>query len=131
MPTAPELETISLIPIAPRIAAVRGLLRRGHRHPFRREQGFAIPTAALQKKLAKLRDVLRAHAQAVTAQRNALKVRVPNRMLDAERFEQARPEKIEHGLAGNLLDDRRLHERGRGVVFEVSARQMRHFLGEK
>src|SRR5204862_2359900 len=81
---APELKTVALIPIALRIAAVRGLLRRGHRHPFGREQLFAIPTALLQVKLAELRDVLRTHAQPVTAQRNALKVRIPDGMLDAE-----------------------------------------------
>jgi hypothetical protein len=67
VPAAPELETVTLVPIAIRIAAVGRLLCRGHRHPFRREQWFAVPAAALQVKLAELRDVLRAHAQAVTA----------------------------------------------------------------
>ena len=131
VPAAPKLETVTLIPVAFRIAAVRRLLRRRHRHPFGRQQLLSIPCAALQVKLAELRDVLCAHAQSVTAQRNALKVRVPHWMLNAERVEQTRTEKIEHGLTGDLLNDGRLHERGGGVVFEVRARQMYDSLGEK
>ena len=45
--------------------------------------------------------------------------------------EQAQLEKIEHGLAGDLLDNRRLHEGGGGVVLEMRAGQMRLRLGKK
>src|SRR5947209_18303335 len=40
-------------------------------------------------------------------------------MLDAQRLEQARPEIIEHGLTGHLLDDGREHVGRRGVVKEM------------
>src|SRR5258706_184851 len=65
VPAAPELETVALIPIALRVAAVGGLFGGGHRDPFRGEQLLAIPAAVLQIKLAELGDVLGADAQTV------------------------------------------------------------------
>src|SRR5439155_11258258 len=72
--TAPELETVTLIPIALWIAAIGRLLPGGHGDPFGWDQLLAVPTALLQVKLAELRNILCAHAQAVTGQRNCLDV---------------------------------------------------------
>src|SRR4051812_14386839 len=74
VPTAPELKTVALVPITFRITAVRRLLRSRHRDPFGWEQLFAIPTTLLQVDLTQPRDVFRANAQPIAAERDALKI---------------------------------------------------------
>ena len=51
---------------------------------------LAVPLPLLQVELAELGDVLGADAQAVAAERDALRAGLPGRVLDAQRLEQPR-----------------------------------------
>ena len=85
-----------------------------------------MPLALLEVELTELGDVLGADAQTVSAGRDALRAGLPCRVLDAQRFEESRPEVIEYGLPGHLLDDRREHVGRRRVVQEMRAWLERH-----
>src|SRR5262245_53945517 len=105
MPAAPELVAITLIPIALRAAAGGCLLRRRGFDPRGGNQLLAFPLALLQIKLPELRDVLRADVQTPAAVIDALKIRVPRRIRNAERIEQTRLQEFEDRLARHLLHD--------------------------
>src|SRR5207237_5875079 len=64
---APELIAVALIPIAFRVAAVGSLSRCGRLNPRLRHELLALPLSFLQIKLAELRDVFGANAEAKSA----------------------------------------------------------------
>ncbi len=106
---APELVAVALVPVARRVAAVRDLARGGRRHPLGGQEALAAPLALLQVELAEAGDVLGRHRQAEPAEGNALRGRVPRRVADAQRLEEARPQVVEERRAAHLLDDRGEH----------------------
>src|SRR5207244_5097254 len=122
VPAAPELVAVTLVPVALRVAAVGGLPGRRRLDPRGRDQLPAVPLAFLKVQLAEFGDVLGADAQAVAAERDALRAGAPGRVLDAQRLEQPRAQVVKHRLAGRLLDDGRLHVGAGRVVEEVRAR---------
>ena len=116
---APELIAVALVPVALRVAAVRGLARGGRRHPLGGQELPALPRAALQVELAEAGDVLGRRVEPEAPERDSLWARVPLRVADAERLEQPRPQVLDERLAGHLLDDGGQHVGRRRVVEEV------------
>src|SRR5262249_1170658 len=92
--TAPELVAVTLVPVASRTAAVRGLTCGGCLDPVRGNEDLVVPLPFLQVELTEPRDVFGADAQPVTTEADALGARPPRRVFDAERVEESRPQVI-------------------------------------
>jgi hypothetical protein len=119
--TAPELVAITHLPVAQGIAAVGDLLRGRGLYPRGRHQLLAVPHSLLEEHLAEARDVLGADDEARGAQVDALLGHLPVRIAEPERIKEPALEVVVFVLAGDLLDDRRLDESARRVVYEEGA----------
>src|SRR5438874_2436414 len=106
VPATPELVAVALVPIALRVAAVRGLPRGRRLDPLLGHQLLPLPLALLQAELAKARNVLGVDTQAVTAGRDSLRTGFPSRVVDAQRLKESRLQVIEDSRSGHLLDNR-------------------------
>src|SRR5438094_4881634 len=128
---SPELVAVPLIPIARRVAAIGGLPRGCRLDPRGWDQLPAVPVTVLQVQLAELGNIFRANAQPVGAECDPLRAGAPGGVCNAQRLEQTGTEIVEHGLAGHLLNDGRLHVSARRVGEKVCARLMRDRLSEE
>src|SRR5205823_2412413 len=103
---APELEAVALVPIFGRVAAIRNLSGSGLFDPRSWNELLASPLAFLQIEQAEFGNIFGADFQTKAASIDSLRTGGPFRIFDAERFEQARLEIIENGLARDLGHDR-------------------------
>src|SRR5262249_52061282 len=87
VPAPPELVPVPLVPVAPRVTPVGRLPGRRGPDPPPRHPLPALPLPFLEVELAELGDVLGPDAQTVATGRNALRARLPGRLLDAQRLE--------------------------------------------
>ena len=129
--TTPKLKPVTLLPVARRVAPIRHPPRRRRLHPRGRHKLFPVPHSFLKVKLPKLRNVLRADAQAKAAHRHALLASFPLRIFDPERRKQPRLQICQHRLPGHRLHDGRLQVRRRRVVGKKRSRLVRYRQREK
>src|ERR1022692_3500080 len=102
MTAAPELITVTLLPVARRVAAIGSLAGGGRLDPCGRDQLLTVPFAFLQVKLAQAGDVFGPDVQSRAAERDSLPA-FPGRIFNPQRIEEAWPKIIEHRHAGRLL----------------------------
>src|SRR5690606_22606588 len=94
----PELVAVALLPVAPGVAAVRGLEPRRRLDPRLGDELAAVPAPFLEVELPELGDVLGPHAQAVAAEGDPLRALAPVRVVDPQGLEQPGAEVVEHRL---------------------------------